>query len=107
MKIIFPLLILGAMVFAFFLSCDSLFPTQSKSTVPSDHTVNRKGALHKSGLSDPLGVGECGTAGCHGADLNGSVAQVNGKKTVAPSCYQCHGALWEGGGGGDGGEGDD
>jgi hypothetical protein len=47
------LLIFAGIVALLSLSCDGLFPTQSKPTISSDHTVNRSGALHKPGLADP------------------------------------------------------
>jgi hypothetical protein len=82
-----------------FMSCDGIFPTQTKETVPSDHTRAINGFLHKPGLSEP--TGEDGCNGCHGQDLKGGVAETDGGKTVAPSCTECHGALWEGGGQGE------
>lgn len=101
MRVQIKLMIFVGIVALLSLSCDGLFPTQSKPTLPSDHTVNRSGAQHKPGLEVPLGRGGCGTAVCHGPDLKGGVAEVNGQKTIAPSCTQCHGTLW-GDGGGDG-----
>jgi hypothetical protein len=84
-----------------FLSCDGLFPSQAKDMVPADHTDNIGGALHAPGERDPLGrSGACYS--CHGNDLKGRVAVTDAGKTVAPSCYECHGALWEGGGDGEG-----
>ena len=82
-------------VFTLF-SCDGVFPTQTKETVPSDHSDKINGFYHAPGLGDPLGEGGCN--GCHGGDLKGGVADAGGGKTVAPSCFECHGALWEGGG---------
>ena len=49
---------------------------------PSDHTINKDGVMHKSGLSDPT----LNCAACHGADLKGGTSQV--------SCYECHGVEW-------------
>lgn len=49
---------------------------------PSDHTKDRKGAMHKRGSKEA--VANCGE--CHGADLRG------GK---APSCYACHDKEWK------------
>jgi cytochrome c553 len=87
------------------LSCDGLFPSQAKDMVPADHTQNIGGALHAPGRRDPLGKsGACYS--CHGNDLKGRVTVTNEGKTVAPSCFECHGALWEGGGNGGGGGGD-
>jgi mono/diheme cytochrome c family protein len=90
----FSLFLIFAAVALF--SCDGVFPTQTKETVPSDHTQKINGVFHASVLGDPLGEGGC--KDCHGKDLKGGVADANGGKTVAPSCYECHGALWEGGG---------
>jgi len=49
---------------------------------PADHSVNKDGVMHKSGLSEP----EQNCTTCHGADLQGGTAQV--------SCYECHGKKW-------------
>jgi hypothetical protein len=81
------------------LSCDGLFPTQNKETVPSDHTVKIKGVLHAPGLTDPLFSGGC--FNCHGYhDLHGGVTVRQGQRIFCPSCYECHGAVWEGVNGG-------
>jgi hypothetical protein len=82
-----------------FFSCNGVFPTQTKETVPSDHTTAVGGFLHTPALRQPTGEGGC--TGCHGQDLKGGVAESSAGKTVAPSCYECHGALWEGGGSGE------
>jgi len=84
-----------------FSGCDGFFPTQSKPYVPKDHTADRTGFLHAPDLMNPLDAKTgCKAVGCHGSDLKGSVAVANGRKIATPSCYQCHGALWEGNGGG-------
>jgi len=99
-----PLLFL-ALFFAV-IGCDGFFPSQQKETVPSDHTIDIQGVFHKPGLNDPLDEDSgCGSIHCHGSELKGGVAEMNGKATVVPSCYQCHGPFWEGDGG-DGGEDD-
>ena len=49
---------------------------------PSDHTVNKDGVKHKSGLTEPT----INCADCHGIDLSGGTSKV--------SCYECHGAEW-------------
>jgi len=49
---------------------------------PSDHTINKEGALHKSGLDQPL----TNCVSCHGSDLRGGSSGV--------SCYECHGQEW-------------
>jgi hypothetical protein len=69
--------------------CDGLFPTQTKPNVPPDHNVNYGGFLHIGGE----GADECGE--CHGSDLRGHVYNYNGTLVIAPSCYQCHGNVWE------------
>lgn len=59
-------------------------PTNPKSSnnSPSDHTVNKHGVMHKSGLTNP--AANC--VECHGSDLKGGSAGV--------SCYSCHGKKW-------------
>jgi hypothetical protein len=87
-------------------SCDSIFPSQSKPDVPADHTRNISGALHKPGWNDPMAL----CVECHGDSLQGGVQRAGDRRVVAPSCYQCHGAVWENGEDGegdDGGENDD
>lgn len=51
---------------------------------PADHTVRRGGFLHAPGATEPL----ANCAECHGADLMGG---ADGE----PSCYRCHGAVWQ------------
>lgn len=76
--------------------CDGPFPAQSKEGVPDDHTVNQGGALHKSGLEHPFRENSgCSDFDCHHDDLRGGLAIVEGVKTVAPSCYQCHDNKWD------------
>jgi hypothetical protein len=55
---------------------------ESKYNPPADHTISQDGAMHKSGLNQPLT--NCTT--CHGADLQGGTSGV--------SCYECHGEKW-------------
>jgi len=50
------------------------------------HTVMKYGYAHAEAFNSP----QNNCTGCHGADLRGSAS--------APSCYQCHGAKWSGGG---------
>ena len=78
------------------LSCDGLFPSAARIGVPADHTESRKGALHKGGKEEPFGEGGCSDSDCHQSDLRGGVVNFEGRITVTPSCFQCHGALWEG-----------
>ena len=60
-------------------SCSS---TESPTNAPADHTVNKGGFMHKSGLENP----EANCVQCHGSDLRGGTSGV--------SCYQCHGKKW-------------
>jgi cytochrome c553 len=100
-----PFALSAAVIILAAISCDSIFPSQTKYGVPSDHTRNMSGALHRSGWDDPME--SC--ADCHGDSLQGGVQPVGNRRVVAPSCYQCHGAVWEGGNDGeeDQGERDD
>lgn len=78
------------LLFMSFYSCDGIFPSETKSNVPSDHSNNRGGAFHK-GEDDADDCKEC-----HGNDLRGKVYNYNGTLVVTSSCYQCHGDVWEG-----------
>jgi hypothetical protein len=81
-------------IFVLILSgCDGIFPTAPKSTVPSDHTSNLNGFLHKGGERDEMNPDECDD--CHSLDLKGKVSNINGVPTWAPSCLQCHGEVWK------------
>jgi len=53
-----------------------------KYSPPSDHTISKDGAMHKSGLDRPL----TNCVSCHGSDLTGG--------TTGVSCYECHGKQW-------------
>lgn len=72
------ILLLTSMLFA--IACSS--PNASEYDAPEDHTVSKKGAMHKSGLKSPLE--NC--VSCHGDDLRGG--------EVGVSCYHCHGKKW-------------
>ena len=48
---------------------------------PADHTVNKSGAYHKTGLTSPT----VNCVQCHGTDLKGG---------SGPSCFKCHGQKW-------------
>lgn len=78
--------------------CDGIFPTQSKPNVPPDHNVNYGGYLHIGEREGGNEVDDCND--CHGNDLRGQVYNYNGHLVITPSCYQCHGAVWEREGGG-------
>lgn len=79
------------------MSCDGIFPAQSKPDVPPDHTRNISGFFHRPEASDPLDLRHgCLASDCHGVDLRGGVAvSLSGRRIVVPSCYECHGAVWE------------
>lgn len=78
--------------------CDVL--EGGKPVVPSDHTQSLDGALHPPGSEDPyLGGGNCTDYRCHHADLKGGWSMLDlpdghRLQTYAPSCYQCHGVVW-------------
>ena len=57
-------------------------PSSTEGGAPADHTVNRGGYRHKTGLNDPLN----NRTPCHGSDLRGGTSGV--------SCYKCHGQKW-------------
>jgi hypothetical protein len=63
-------------------ACSSSNETSPASNIPTDHTVNEKGTMHKPGLNNPT----VNCISCHGSDLKGGSA---GK-----SCYSCHGQKW-------------
>ena len=92
--LLFPVLIIG------YSACDGIFPSQTKANLPSDHNSSFGGFMHKS-----IRRGESGSdcEQCHGHDLRGQVYNYNGTLVVTQSCYQCHGNIWEGGNGGNGG----
>ena len=96
----YPLALLVLVLGGFLLNtggCDGPFPTEEKIGLPDDHTVNKKGALHKSGLGRPFTTNSgCSQSDCHHNDLKGGTAVVDGRTTVAPSCYQCHDKRWSG-----------
>jgi len=81
------------------LSCNGIFPTQTKYTVPADHTIDRGGAMHKEGYQQPFD----GCTDCHGSDLKGGIYNEEGVQVACASCYQCHSSVWERTGGGGGG----
>lgn len=69
-----------------------------KPDVPPDHTLKISGSLHKPGLFYPLDEGTgCMTGPCHGNDLKGGSTVSADRHIVVPSCYECHGAVWENG----------
>ena len=56
-------------------------PTTDTSR-PADHTINKSGSYHKTGLTNPT----VNCVQCHGSDLKGGSAGV--------SCFKCHGQKW-------------
>lgn len=74
------LLIIVLVIFVSIIACSS--STDSDYDPPADHTVNKDGIKHKSGLTNPME--NC--TDCHGSDLRGT--------NSAPSCYECHGKEW-------------
>jgi hypothetical protein len=68
------------LVISLITGCEKAGDSQNNS--PSDHTVNKEGIMHKSGLTQPL----TNCTGCHGSDLKGGTAGV--------SCFQCHNQKW-------------
>lgn len=76
-KSLAPLLL--ALLFACVLACN-----RSRYNPPDDHTTEKSGARHKSGLQDP--AKNC--VSCHGADLRGGSSKV--------SCFACHSNKWTG-----------
>lgn len=66
----------------FILSVIIIIGCKTAADVPEDHSVNKGGVMHKTGLTDP----EANCVACHGADLRGS-GNVS-------SCYSCHNKNW-------------
>lgn len=62
--------------------CKNSTGPQDTNNANPDHTVNRGGVLHKTGLDQA--TANC--TSCHGTDLTGGTSKV--------SCYQCHGKKW-------------
>lgn len=69
-----------ALLLAITVSCDSTM--SSDYNPPSDHTLEKNGIMHKTGLNKPLN----GCTECHGTDLKGGTSNV--------SCYECHSKEW-------------
>lgn|GEM_PF-1965165 len=69
-------------LFALFIACSGDKNPTSGGSAPDGHTINKKGVMHKTGLSDPT----VNCVQCHGADLKGGSAAV--------SCFECHGQKW-------------
>lgn len=75
---------IGIFLFALIIiyGCSSTETPSTSSNTPSDHTVNKNGKMHKTGLNNPL----TNCISCHGNDLKGG--------TSGKSCYSCHGQKW-------------
>lgn len=79
----------------FGLSCGGPFPAASKPNLPDDHKASIKGVLHKAGYRYPYKKDSgCSDSDCHHDDLDGGVAIVDDRVTIAPSCFQCHDTRW-------------
>jgi hypothetical protein len=77
--------------------CTGIFPTEAKIGPPTDHTVFKGGAAHKTNLSRPFTeAAGCSASECHRSDLRGGETVFEGRLTITPSCYQCHGRKWSG-----------
>lgn len=82
------------------LSCEDGFPTENKKNLPEGHTKLIGIAFHKKGYKEPFaydmsrGEANCAGAKCHHSDLRGGMAESDGMKLISPSCFQCHGDLW-------------
>ncbi|MCA9755968.1 MAG: hypothetical protein KDA27_09215 [Candidatus Eisenbacteria bacterium] len=83
------------------LGCSTPAESDPKDTVPSDHDVSYDGALHKPGGDDPYAPAAwCADPRCHHVDLEGGWSLIGPthdalEHDFAPSCYQCHGVLWQ------------
>lgn len=89
-------LVLLSVVGVVWAGCDLPFPPAEKLGLPDGHTVAIKGALHKAGYMYPYKQASgCSDNSCHQSDLDGGVAQINGEKRIAPSCFQCHDTKWK------------
>lgn len=55
--------------------------TDRTASTATDHTVNKHGVMHKTGLTSPM----TNCVSCHGANLEGD---------EGPSCTKCHGKVW-------------
>ena len=74
-------------------SCDGIFPTEPKNSLPPDHTRNIDGAYHREVGKEKIEIEDCYE--CHTEDIKGMVIIYNGEKRWTPSCLQCHGPLWK------------
>jgi hypothetical protein len=82
------------------LACAVVSPNL-KDRLPPGHDILLGDALHRDDPSEPyLAPGRCATYGCHHVDLRGGWARYTDpetgerRDTRSPSCYQCHGRLW-------------
>ncbi len=86
-----PLLTTGIFVFALS-ACDS-GPSSIPDNLPADHTANNDGIPHRPGFQTPFAPSS-GCTTCHGADLRGGTAVIDGMDIATPSCFSCHGNGW-------------
>lgn len=75
-----------------FAGCDSS-PSATPDNLPADHTARNGGIPHKPGFSTPFSASS-GCTNCHGADLRGGTAAIDGMNIPTPSCFSCHGQKW-------------
>ena len=73
-------------------ACDTT-SANSPQNLPADHTVRNGGTLHKSGFRTPYAASS-GCTTCHGANLRGGTATIDGMDIQTPSCFSCHGQQW-------------
>lgn len=86
-------LLFGAGLLCLIISCDIF----QKTGLPEGHNTIIEGVYHGEEPNEPFDDGDegCASSDCHQSDLKGGVAEIKGKKVVAPSCFQCHGKVWE------------
>ncbi|MBF0430569.1 MAG: hypothetical protein HQK83_04785 [Fibrobacteria bacterium] len=75
--------------------CDMFDPGLKALKVDGHHKF-KQGALHKDEPDEPFGNREhegCASDNCHQSDLKGGLTSES--HLVAPSCFQCHGPIWE------------
>lgn len=78
------------------MGCDILGPKNLRSH--EEHEDAKQGVYHAKDAND---TDDC--TACHGATLKGGLEDTDGDDlknlgVYAPSCYQCHGNVWEDGG---------
>lgn len=91
MKIFLAILALFTLA-AIVSSCDGIFPTAPRDGLPSDHTKNNRGIMHRE-TGGEIEFDDC--IECHTDDIKGMSVNINGVYRWTPSCIQCHGRNWE------------